>query len=115
MRALRAVTEGAQALTPPGVAAADAAGTGPAQIEMQVSKSRARCSTPSGDLARRFHGLPVGAGAYIVLDRGHVGRLDAAEADRALVPSGRPATLARAAASARRRREADRRWGRRRD
>lgn len=93
---LRAVTEGAQALTPPGVAAADAAGTGPAQIEMHVSKIQSALFDASGDLARRFHGLPDGAGAYIAWTGDLIGRLDAAEADEpwSLV-GGPPPSLAR--------------------
>lgn len=59
------VFEAAEALTPPPIAAADAAGTGAGEFNPHVSKLQNLLYSASADLLRRFHGLPDGAGAYI--------------------------------------------------
>jgi hypothetical protein len=93
---LRAITEGAQALTPPGVASADATGTGTAEFNPHVSKLQSVLFDASGDLVRRFHGLPDGAGAYIAWTGDLLERLDGAAADEpwSLI-GGPPPPLAR--------------------
>lgn len=93
---LRAVAEGAQGLTPPGVAAADAAGIGTAEFNPHVSKIQSVLIDASGDLARRFHRLPDGAGAYIAWTGDMLDRLDSAAAEEpwSLV-GGAPSSLRR--------------------
>ena len=93
---LRAVTEGAEALTPPAVAPAEVGGDGAPEFNPHVSNIQSVLFDASTDLVRRFHALPEGAGAFISWTGDLLGRLDAAaEEEPWTLVGGPPASLGR--------------------
>lgn len=96
IKALSAVYEGAELLTPPSVAAADIAGAGPTEINRAVTKLQNVLLSASADVVRRFFKLPEGAGAYVAWIDDLIAQLDQAERDEpwALI-GGQPLSLAR--------------------